>query len=138
VAAPINDTSAWPLCRISMPRVAMTATEFEQHLQYIGNLFRRSEPFGLLIDARGGAPPSARERQAIGQRMREWFERSPRGMVGMAVVLSSAIERGVFTAITWAAGKTYPSRAFGTPEEAERWLRAALDQRSPPAPVPPR
>jgi hypothetical protein len=47
-------------------------------------------------------------------------------MVGMAVVMSSAIERGVFTAITWAAGSTFPSRAFSAPEDAERWLLEAL------------
>jgi hypothetical protein len=127
VAAPINDLSGWPLCRVTMPRTAMAPAEFDQHLEDIADLFRRSQPFGLLLDARGAAPPSARERQEIGRRMREWYARSPRGMVGMAVVLSSAIERGVFTAITWAAGATFPSRAFRTPEEAEHWLRSALE-----------
>jgi len=126
VAAPTNDTSQWPVCRISFPRSALSATEWDAHLDFIGSLFARSGPFALLIDARGAPPPSARQRRAIGQRLRQWHQSHPLGMVGMAFVMSSAIERGVFTAISWAAGGTFPSRAFSLPEDAEPWPREAL------------
>jgi hypothetical protein len=126
VAAPINDTSQWPLCRISFSRLALSAPEFDAHLAFVDDLFTRSGPFALLIDARGAPPLSARQRRAIGQRIRQWHQSHPLGVVGIAVVMTSAIERGVFTAISWAAVKTFPSRAFSAPEDAEHWLLEAL------------
>lgn len=124
--APNVDTSQWPLCRISMPASPLSPAQFEQHLDSIEALFFRGEPFGLLIDARGGSPPSARQRQDIGRRMKRWAQRHPARMVGLALVLKSAIERGVFTAVSWASSKTFPMRAFALPGEAEGWLREQL------------
>jgi hypothetical protein len=114
-----------------MASAAMTPVEFQDHLDSLSHLFARATPFAILIDCRGASPPSARERQTIGARMRRWHQDHPGQLVGLGVVLSSAIERGVFTAISWAAGKGSPARAFATPQDAEAWLLAELARRSP-------
>jgi hypothetical protein len=80
----------------------------------------------------GAPPPAARERQAIAARYRAWRRDYPTLLAGLAIVLTSAIERGVFTAIIWAVGQGFPARAFGTLADAEAWLRAAQQQRSEP------
>jgi hypothetical protein len=113
-----------------MAPAAMTPTEFQDHLDVLTRLFDRAAPFAILIDCRGASPPSARERQKIGACMRQWQRDHPGQLVGLGIVLSSAIERGVFTAITWAAGPGFPSRAFGAPEDAEAWLLAELKRRA--------
>lgn len=126
MGTPINDTREWPLCRVLLPTEGMSAAELAAHLQTIGELFARKEPFALLIDSRNAAPPSARERRTIAQNMGAWYRLCPSGLVGVAILLSSALQRGAFTALQWAAGKTFPCRAFPEPEPAEEWLRAAL------------
>jgi hypothetical protein len=130
VTAAKVDTSQWPLCRVSLPSVAMTPAELAACLDTLESFFARATPLTILIDTRGAPPPSARERQAIAARYRAWQRDYPSQLAGLAVVLTSAIERGVFTAIIWAVGHSFPARAFGTPADAEAWLQAALQERS--------
>src|SRR5690349_4867859 len=108
----------------------MTPAELDACLDALERFFARATPLTILIDTRGAPPPSARERQAIAARYRAWQRDYPSQLVGLAVVLTSAIGRGVFTAILWAVGQGFPARAFGTPADAEAWLRAALQERS--------
>lgn len=126
VAAPSYDESEWPIFRVIMPKSGMNERELEAHLRSIERLFLRSERFALLIDARGAKPLDAKQRQALAGLLRRCFERYPQLLVGLGFVLSSALERGILTAISWAAGRTYPKRTFRTPDEAALWLRAAL------------
>lgn len=130
MTAPKIDTSRWPLCRVSLPSVVMTPAELSGCLDTLQSFFARATPLTILIDARGASPPSARERQAIASRYRQWQHDYPGQLVGLAVVLTSAIERGVFTAITWAVGQGFPARAFGAPEDAEAWLLLELKRRT--------
>jgi len=130
VTAPKIDTSRWPLCRVSLPSVAMTPAELSGCLDTLESYFANATPLAISIDARGASPPSARERQGIASRYRQWQRDYPGQLAGMAVVLTSAIERGVFTAIIWAVGHGFPARAFGAPEDAEAWLLAALARKT--------
>jgi hypothetical protein len=108
----------------------MTPDELSACLDTLESFFARATPLAILIDARGAPPPSARERQGIAARYRRWQSDYPGQLAGLAVVLTSAIERGVFTAIIWAVGHGFPARAFGAPEDAEAWLSAALKQKA--------
>ncbi|HTV22560.1 MAG TPA: hypothetical protein VMG12_27920 [Polyangiaceae bacterium] len=109
----------------------MTPAELTACLDTLESFFARATPLTISIDTRGAPPPSARERQAIAARYRAWQREYPGQLAGLAVVLNSAIERGVFTAIIWAVGQGFPARAFGTPADAEAWLQAALKARDP-------
>lgn len=126
MAAPSYDTSEWPLLRVTMPRDGLTDSEVDAHVAYLEQTLQAGQRFALLIDARRSQPLSARGRQAIGKLLSRSFQRHPFVLAGIGVVLSSAIERGVLTAISWAAGRTYPQRSFATPEEAAAWLLGQL------------
>ena len=128
MAAPIYDMSGWPLCRVSWP-LTMDDGELDAHWHYLDTLLLKGEPFAVLIDAREAARPSSRQRQTMGRRTAQNFQRYPLGITGIALVLSSAIERGVLTAINWLSGPAYPTRVFSTPEEAAIWLHGTMRAR---------
>jgi hypothetical protein len=123
---PLYDRSHWPLFRVTMPKAGLDDRELEQHLQTVERAFLDGQRFALLIDARGAKPLLPKQRILLGRMLQRCFQRDPHVLAGLAVVLTSAIERGVLTAITWAAGRTYPLRTFETPEAAVSWLQAAL------------
>jgi hypothetical protein len=126
MTAPSYDASQWPIFRVTMPKDGATDNELNAHVMSIEGRLQKGERFALLIDARNAKPLDARGRQALGQMLRRAFQRDPHVLAGLGVVLSSAVERGVLTAIIWAAGRTYPQRTFAEPAEAATWLRTML------------
>jgi hypothetical protein len=129
VAAPTYDESEWPLFRARMPSTPMSDAEFSGWLERLGQLFQRGERFALLVDVREAPLPTATERQDVATLLRTWHARHPYRMAAQAIVLKSALQRGILTAILWLAGPIYPTRAFSTMAEAEAWLRAMLRTR---------
>jgi hypothetical protein len=125
MAAPIYDDSAWPLVRIRLP-AELAASEFEASLDYIDSLFLRGQRFAVLLDVRDAPPLSAPQRKLVADRSNAMYARYPTRLAGMALMLSSALQRGIFTAIRWLIPRGYPTRAFAGTVEAERWLRAQL------------
>jgi hypothetical protein len=113
------------LC-VTMPRGGMSKQEFDAHLAYVEGLLLKGERFALLVDARGAQPLQALQRQALAGLLQRSFERDPLLLAGLGFVLGSAVERGILTAIFWAAGPSYPRQTFRTPEEAAEWLLGAL------------
>jgi len=128
------DDSHWPLFRISVTSSAMNDAEFMAFLATVDGLPLRGNRFAMLVDVRVAEPLSAQRRRIIGKHVEAFNARHPGAMVGTAIVMSSAIWRGVFTAINWLLRHPQKIRAFTTIAEAEAWLRAEL--REPPAPAP--
>lgn len=124
--APSYDDSEWPLFRIRLSRFAMSEEEFLAYLKTVDDLFLRGERFALVIDARDAPVHTPRERQEIARHMRASHARYPYRLAAMGVVMSSAVQRGIFTAINWLAGPTYPIRPFRAMRDAEVWLRQML------------
>ncbi|HTV21124.1 MAG TPA: hypothetical protein VMG12_20705 [Polyangiaceae bacterium] len=129
MAAPSFDDSDWPVYRIRLARFAMTEPEFFAYLKTVDDLFLRGDRFALAIDARDAPIHTPKERQEIAQHMRASHARYPYRLVAMGIVMSSPVQRGIFTAINWLAGPTYPTRPFRTMKEAEVWLREMLSVR---------
>jgi hypothetical protein len=120
------DDSKWPLYRVSMSSVDMDDEEFTTLVATLDGLFMRRERFGILLDVRSAPVLSAKRRQTVGEHAKRTFELFPGRCVGIAVVLSTQLQRGVFTAINWFLRGTHPSRAFSTLLDAETWLDAEL------------
>jgi hypothetical protein len=130
VAAPTYDESEWPLFRARMPSTALSEAEFSGWLERLDQLFRRGERFALLLDVRDAPLPTATERQDVAKLLRTWHSRHPYRMAAQAVVLKSALQRGILTAILWLAGPSYPTRPFSRRVDAETWLRDMLRART--------
>jgi hypothetical protein len=96
----------------------------------LDGLFRRGERFGILLDVRRSPGLSARRRQLVGEHAKASFARFPGRCAGVAVVMSSSIHRGVFTALHWFLRGTLPSRAFATVLDGESWILAELRTQS--------
>jgi hypothetical protein len=66
----------------------------------------------------------------IAARVRENYERHAGLLKGLAIVLSSNVQRGIFTAVNWLARPLYPTAAFEGLSEAKLWLGGLIQ--SPP------
>lgn len=126
---PSYDDSEWPLFRVCLPKMAMSESEFLAYLTHMDELFLRGDPFAVVLDVRDAPPPTPKERQEIARRIRASHARYPARLVAMGIVMSSALERGIFTAINWLAGPAYPLRSFVTTGDAEAWLQQMLQRR---------
>jgi hypothetical protein len=126
MAAPSYDDSGWPVFRIRLSHFAMSESEFAAYLKTVDDLFLRGDRFAVVIDARDAPVHSPKERQEIAQHMRASHARYPYRLAAMGIVMSSPVQRGIFTAINWLAGPTYPMRPFRAVKDAELWLRAML------------
>ena len=138
MAAPRFDDSKWPLYRVYLPKEDMDDREFGAFLGTLDGLHLRAQRFAVLLDARVAPPLSPKRRQLAGERAKAMSARYPGLMLGFAVVLSSAIQRGVFTAIQWVVRGAFPARAVGTLGEAEEWLSSMLHAGGVDAPPPSR
>jgi hypothetical protein len=126
MAATLYDDSQWPLVRIRLP-AALDTAELVVSLDYIDALFLRGERFAVLIDVRDAPPLTAPQRKLVAERSDAMYARYPTRLAGMALILSSAIQRGVVTAIQWLVKGGFPTRVFARLVDAEIWLRAQLD-----------
>ena len=126
MAAPSYDTSRWPIFQARMPVEGMLDHEFDAHVERLTRLLATEKRVGLSVDARDATPLNAKQRAVIAAVHRQAFQRDPNVLAGVAVVLSSAIERGILTAIVWAARTSFPTHAFATPESAFEWLQERL------------
>ena len=126
--APTYDRAAWPIFHVRLPRQRMSDADWHKHLEVIERLFQGRQRFALLIDALGAPPPFPKHRKVLGDKLRTWVSRDGERLAGLAVVLSSPMERGVFTAINWVVGQPYPNRTFSSVSEASLWLREMLGE----------
>ena len=126
MAGPRYDDSEWPLFRARMPATPLGHEEFAAWLEQLDCLFRRGERFALALDVRDAPLPTAIQRQEVAKLLRTWYARNPDRMAAQAVVMTSALQRGILTAILWLSGPTYQTRAFSAVPDAEAWLREML------------
>jgi hypothetical protein len=125
---PTYDESEWPIFRVRMPPVALSAEAFEAHLDACSERIRRGKPFCMLIDMGEHPPLGAVRRKAVADRMMEDGQRFPGVMLGCALVVHSAPSRGGVTAINWVARPPYSFTAFEGTGEARMWLAHLLEE----------
>ncbi|HTV21130.1 MAG TPA: hypothetical protein VMG12_20735 [Polyangiaceae bacterium] len=126
MAAPRYDTSRWPLVSITLSSIEMTDAELDHYLNWMDQLFERGSKFAVLLDYRQAPDMKAKRRQLIGERSRAAMERHPGQLVAFAFVISSALQRGIFTAILWLSRSGDTARVFAGLSEGETWLASRL------------
>lgn len=119
------DDSEWPLVIVTMPRSAMSRDEFDAHLARINSYYPRGA-FGLLIDTRDAFPLDANQRRMVADHIERNEARYPRTLLGCAVVMTSAIQRGVLRAIKWLTSPKFELEPFADVDEAKTWLHTKI------------
>lgn len=126
MAAPRYDLSRWPLVVVTLSRLEMSDAELTDYLDWMDGLFLRGGRFAVLLDYREAPAMPAKRRQLIGARSKAALERHPGKLVGFAFIVSSAVQRGIFTAILWVSRSGETTRVFASVSEGEAWLGARL------------
>jgi hypothetical protein len=127
VESPVYDDSKWPLVIVTMPKQTMSAAAFTAFMDRISGFFEHGR-FVLMIDARDMFMLNADQRRLIADRIDADDARYPGRVLAVAVLMSSAMQRGVFKAIKWLKRTNFEMSAFSDPAEAEVWLNTQLAQ----------
>lgn len=81
----------------------------------------------LVFDTTGSKPLGARHRKMWTDWLARHDTRIRRNVVGVAIVVTSAIVRGVFTGVFWVWQPPMPYTFVATRREGNAWARARLE-----------
>ena len=126
MGAPRYDISRWPLVIVTLSQLEMSDAELANYLDWMDELFLRGGKFAVLLDYRQAPYLEAKRRQLIGARTKAALERYPGQLVAFAFIISSAVQRGIFTAILWMSRSAETTRVFSSLSEGEAWLSSRL------------
>jgi hypothetical protein len=114
-----------PLVVIQWP-VEWGAGELQLFMEEMTNMVRREERIAVLNDIRRTRAPTAAERKLIAAAVSESDLYFHKYVVGWADVSSSALIRGIVTAILWMNPSRYPHSIHGSVIDGEKWCRKQL------------
>jgi len=126
---PTIDTEALPLVRITYPAL-LTEADVDAYALKLRALFEEAR-IATVVDLRALAPNAAGAagRQYLAAAIDVVTNAHPGRLVAEAIVMDSAIIRGLYTAYCWIRKDTsYPSRAFRDMQAAELWARAEFEK----------
>ncbi len=126
------DSSRPPLLVIRFEGV-VDDVAFDRYLSDIHELGERrsaGERYAMIIDGRGGGRPTPAQRH----RQTEFIKTHSRDLAarcaGAAFVITSAVGRGVLTALLWVQPMPYEHVVVSTMLEAEDWCNKRLAARA--------
>lgn len=120
------DDRDWPLVRIIPNQQTPSLEVFSEQIRGARVLYQRRTPFGMLLDARGLPILPAAHRRVLADQMKEDNAAYPGYMRGWAIVIDSAVQAGIMTAVVWLFHTPYPVRMFSDLAPAEAWVRKTI------------
>jgi hypothetical protein len=81
-------------------------------------------PYGFVVRLEGLFSLTSRQRRIATDAEVRYRSVERRFNAGQAIVLTSPMQRGIFTAFTWVTPPVWPYQIFATFDEALAWLRA--------------
>ncbi|MGB5809100.1 MAG: hypothetical protein WBG86_01145 [Polyangiales bacterium] len=121
------DVSMWPLCRVTMPPL-ITLEDIDYLQASYEHVFAAPNRHALVVDTTMIEKiPDA----TLRRRMKE-FEDGRRPIIrqkniGSAIVLSSSLVRGAYTALRWISPQPAPNKAFANLRDAARWCIEGIE-----------
>ena len=123
----IFDESERPLMRMTY-RGIPDEEEWERHIATMSDWARRGEVYGVIIDAREVGRIPATQRRGI----MDWITKDSAHLrancAGGALIFASPLQQGLWTAISWVTPSPIPVKMFSDVPNAEKWVRAQLDE----------
>jgi hypothetical protein len=100
--------------------------EWQRHIDQMSEWARRDEQYAVVIDAREvGRVPATQRRGIV-----DWINRDRQHLktncAGGALIFSSPVQQGLWTAIVWVTPTPIPVKIFRDIPPAEAWLRRLL------------
>lgn len=124
------DASRWPLVVVRWPSVT-TMEVVERYFVQRQKWLDARTPHAIVIDGSASLGLDATTRKRVTELGREQADLAGRWCVGEAIVMTSAVQRGVLTAIEWIWRPPHPRRAFGDVASAMRWAEETLARSAP-------
>jgi hypothetical protein len=123
------DESSFPIIRVEIAGEC-SDQEYDAYHKKMTELLRKAASsgvkMGVVIDARASEPPTPKQRKRMADLLDETRDLQKRGCTGWSVVLASAVQRGVLTAVLWIRPFPVPHNVAATPAEGEAWLRSRM------------
>jgi len=126
---PTIDSAGFPLVLITYP-AHMTPEEADAYGQELGEVFTRGR-VATVVDIRAldSSVVTPTDRKYLAQVVDRVTKAHPGALVAESIVLDSAILRGLYIAYSWLrSDQSYPSRAFGSVDEARAWVLKQLQE----------
>jgi hypothetical protein len=124
----IFDETAKPLMRMSYQGLCDDA-EWKRHINVMSDWARRGELYGVVIDAREVGHVPATQRRGIMDWISSDRNHLERNCAGGALVFASALQQGLWTAISWVTPSPIPVKIFRDIPSAEAWLNRQLQEK---------
>jgi len=120
------DDTRWPVVVITIPKEPFDQAGFDDHCKKIFRYYERGQSFGWVFDVRNSAVLTAGQRRTIAEQTDALSTRYPQIRCFAAVVVSSAVQRGIVRAITWLTRQPLPTQIFSSVDEAVAWVRKSV------------
>ncbi len=120
------DESRWPIVIVKTPTQLMDAAAFDDHCKKSFGYYDRGQSFALVFDVRESPALPAEQRRAIAEITDRRSAAHPNVHMVTAIVVASAVQRGVVKAITWLTRQPVPIEIVGTVDQAIAWCERAL------------
>jgi hypothetical protein len=121
----VFDETDKPLMRMTYQGLC-DDVEWQRHIDQMSEWARRDEQYAVVIDAREvGRVPATQRRGIV-----DWINRDRQHLktncAGGALIFSSPVQQGLWTAIVWVTPTPIPVKIFRDIPPAEAWLRRLL------------
>jgi len=122
------DETDKPLMRMTYQGLCDDA-EWQRHVDQMSEWARRGDHYAVVIDAREvGRVPATQRRGIV-----DWINRDRQHLktncAGGALIFSSPLQQGLWTAIAWVTPTPIPVKIFRDIPSAEAWLRGLLEEK---------
>jgi hypothetical protein len=120
------DSSKWPIM-ILAPTDRVTDASVEAFLvNYFELVKAKKERFALIVDLRRKTNLSYKRRKYITNTLNENKEFAEKYNAGTALIVNSAVVRGIMMSVFWLFSPKHPTDVFNTMEQALPWANSCL------------
>jgi hypothetical protein len=126
-SAYVYDDSQSPILRIVVPSRPASDSEFERLLAWHRAELERRRPFAVLFELAAGAGVSVERRERIRRHTRQNEAGFREYQRALGVVVCSAYQRALASAVLWIAKPPSPARIFLDRKSAFEWAVSRME-----------
>jgi hypothetical protein len=121
------DVSQWPVVIVTTPAGSVSDAHIDEFIQrFEAEVRGQQRPYATVMRLTQGGGITAKQRAYMASRMRDGS--SQEDCKGTAFVLTSAVMRGLLTAVLWIRKPAYPVATFRSLPEGIEWARDQVNR----------